>query len=303
MMTQSSIDQTTGDGPDNRVSHHAAASTFREVDDSDRAIPAIEFRNVTMIYDDRKVLNNLSFKVMKGETKIILGGSGCGKSTTIKLVLGLLKPDSGQILVDGEDVTNYSEDNMTRVRKKIGMIFQEGALFDSLSVYENVAFKLHEQGVPEEEVEAEVRRMLRFVNLEDAIDKMPAELSGGMRRRVGIARALVGDPKIVMFDEPTAGLDPPTSRTICELAMKLRDLEDVSSIFVTHEMNNLDYLTSEYAVVNEAGEVVFEKEGEKLCLINSKVLMMRDGQVIFSGTDETLRKADDPYIHRFLRGH
>jgi len=183
------------------------------------------------------------------------------------------------------------------------MIFQEGALFDSLSVYENVAFKLHEQGVPEDDVQGEVRRMLRFVNLEDAIDKMPSELSGGMRRRVGIARALVGDPKIVMFDEPTAGLDPPTARTICELAMKLRDLEDVSSIFVTHEMNNLDYLTSEYAVVNEAGEVVFEKEGEKLCLINSKVLMMRDGQVIFSGTDETLRKADDPYIHRFLRGH
>jgi phospholipid/cholesterol/gamma-HCH transport system ATP-binding protein len=189
------------------------------------------------------------------------------------------------------------------VRKKIGMIFQEGALFDSLSVYENVAFKLHEQGVPEDEVEAEVRRMLRFVNLEAAIEKMPSELSGGMRRRVGIARALVGDPKIVLFDEPTAGLDPPTARTICELAMKLRDLEDVSSIFVTHEMNNLDYLTSEYAVVDEAGEVVFETEGEKLCLINSKVLMMRDGQIIFSGTDEALRKADDPYIHRFLRGH
>src|SRR5256886_9073797 len=147
------------------------------------------------------------------------------------------------------------------------------------------------------------RSMLRFVNLEQAIDKMPAELSGGMRRRVGIARALVGDPKIVMFDEPTAGLDPPTARTICELAMKLRDLEDVSSIFVTHEMNNLDYLTSEYAVVNEAGEVVFEKEGEKLCLINSKVLMIRDGEIIFSGTDETLRKAEDPYIHKFLRGH
>src|SRR2546430_698720 len=138
------------------------------------------------------------------------------------------------------------------------------------------------------EVEREVRSMLRFVNLEDAIEKMPAELSGGMRRRVGIARALIGDPKIVLFDEPTAGLDPPTARTICELAMKLRDLEDVSSIFVTHEMNNLDYLTSEYAVVNEAGEVVFETEGEKLCLINSKVLMMRDGEVIFSGTDETV---------------
>ena len=301
MMTQESID--TRDALDNRVSDSAAESTFREVDDSDRAIPAIEFRDVTMTFDDRKVLDNLSLKVMKGETKIILGGSGGGKSTIIKLVLGLLKPDSGEILVDGEDITKYSEVQMMRVRKKIGMIFQEGALFDSLSVYENVAFKLHEQGVTEEEVEVEVRRMLRFVNLEDAIDKMPSELSGGMRRRVGIARALVGDPKIVLFDEPTAGLDPPTARTICELAMKLRDLEDVSSIFVTHEMNNLDYLTSEYALVNEAGEVVFEKEGEKLCLINSKVLMMRDGRVIFSGTDETLRKSDDRYIQRFLRGH
>jgi len=299
MMTQGSIDQAGDIG----VSEIAAESTFREIDDTDRAIPAIEFRDVTIVYDGRKVLDDLSFKVMKGETKIILGGSGCGKSTTIKLVLGLIKPDNGQILVDGEDVTNYSEADMMRVRKKIGMIFQEGALFDSLSVYENVAFKLHEQGVSEEDVEAEVRRMLRFVNLEAAIDKMPSELSGGMRRRVGIARALVGDPKIVMFDEPTAGLDPPTARTICELAMKLRDLEDVSSIFVTHEMNNVEYLTSEYAVVNEAGEVVFEKEGEKLCLINSKVLMMRDGKIIFSGTDETLRKADDPYIHRFLRGH
>ena len=299
MMTQDSIDQ----GIDNQVSAQAADSTFREVDDTERAIPAIEFRNVTIEFDGRKVLNDLSFKVMKGETKIILGGSGCGKSTTIKLVLGLLKPDSGQVLVDGEDVTNYSEVQMMNVRRKIGMIFQEGALFDSLSVYDNVAFKLHEQGVPEEEVETEVRRMLRFVNLEHAIDKMPAELSGGMRRRVGIARALVGDPKIVMFDEPTAGLDPPTARTICELAMKLRDLEDVSSIFVTHEMNNLDYLCSEYAVVNEAGEVVFEKEGEKLCLINSKVLMMSDGRVIFSGTDESLRRSEDQYIQKFLRGH
>ena len=288
---------------DGRVSEDAAESTFAEVDDRDRAIPAIEFRNVHLSFDDRKVLDGLSFKVMKGETKLILGGSGCGKSTTIKLVLGLLKPDMGQILVDGEDITNYNEPEMMRVRKKIGMIFQEGALFDSLSVYDNVAFKLHEQGVPEEEVEQEVRRMLRFVNLEDAIDKMPAELSGGMRRRVGIARALVGDPKIVMFDEPTAGLDPPTARTICELAMKLRDLEDVSSIFVTHEMNNLEYLSSEYAVVNDAGEVVFEKEGERLCLINTKVLMMRDGKVIFSGTDETLKRAEDKYIQKFLRGH
>jgi phospholipid/cholesterol/gamma-HCH transport system ATP-binding protein len=285
-----------------QVSQNAAGSTFAEVDDREREIPAIEFREVLLAFDERVVLNKLSFKVSKGETKIILGGSGGGKSTIIKLVLGLLKPDAGRVLVDGEDITDYNEAQMVSVRKKIGMVFQEGALFDSLSVYDNVAYRLHEQGRSEEEVEQEVRRMLRFVNLEDAIDKMPSELSGGMRRRVGIARALIGDPKIVLFDEPTAGLDPPTARTICELAMKLRDLEDVSSIFVTHEMNNLDYLCSEYGVVNEEGQVVFEREGERLCLINTKVMMMKEGHIIFSGTDERLRHSEDAYIQKFLRG-
>ncbi len=268
----------------------------------DRVVPALEFRDIHLSFDDNKILNGISFTVRRGETKIILGRSGGGKSTIIKLVLGLLKPDSGQILVDGEEITHYSEPEMMSVRHKMGMVFQEGALFDSLSVYDNVAYRLHEQRQPEEEVEKEVRRMLRFVDLEEAIDKMPDELSGGMRRRVGIARALVGDPKIVMFDEPTAGLDPPTARTICELAIKLRDLEDVSSIFVTHEMQNLEYLCSEYATVNENGEIVFEKEGEKLCLINTEILMLREGEVIFSGSDEQLYESPDPFIRRFLRG-
>lgn len=272
------------------------------VNEPERIVPAIEFRDVHLSFDDKKILNGVSFTVRKGETKIVLGRSGGGKSTTIRLVLGLLKPDSGQILLDGEDITEYDEPEMMRVRQKIGMVFQEGALFDSLSVYDNVAYRLHEQGIEEAEVEHEVRRMLRFVDLEDAIDKMPGELSGGMRRRVGIARALVGDPKIVLFDEPTAGLDPPTARTICELAIKLRDLEDVSSIFVTHEMQNLEYLCSEYATVNDAGEVVFEQEGEKLCLINTEVIMFREGKIIFSGMDEQLQSSEDPYIRRFLRG-
>jgi len=209
-----------------------------KTDDANRILPAIEFRDVSLAFDDQIVLDSINFRVRRGETKIVLGGSGSGKSTIINLVLGLIKPDSGQIFVDGEDITGHDEPEMMLVRKKIGMVFQEGALFDSLSVYDNVAYRLHEEGVDEDEVEHEVRRMLHFVNLEDAIDKMPAELSGGMRRRVGIARALVGNPSIVLFDEPTAGLDPPTARTICELAIKLRDLEDVSSIFVTHEMNN-----------------------------------------------------------------
>ena len=273
-----------------------------QTDDRQRIVPAIEFRDVHLAFDDLVVLDGVSFTVRRGVTKIVLGGSGSGKSTIINLILGLLKPDSGQILIDGEDITAQTEAEMMDVRKKIGMVFQEGALFDSLSVYENVAYRLHEERVDEEEVEQEVTRMLRFVDLEDAIDKMPIELSGGMRRRVGIARALVGNPSIVLFDEPTAGLDPPTARTICELAIKLRDLEDVSSIFVTHEMNNLDYLSSEYAIVDENGHVLFEQEGERLCLINTEVIMLRRGKLIFSGKDEQLRKSDDPYIHRFIRG-
>ena len=272
------------------------------VDEPERIVPAIEFRDVHLSFDDRKILNGISFTVRRGETKIILGRSGGGKSTIIRLVLGLTKPDSGQILIDGEDITSFTEVEMMTVRKKMGMVFQDGALFDSLPVYDNVAYRLHEQGVKEAEVETEVRRMLRFVNLEDAIDKMPGELSGGMRRRVGIARALIGDPQIVMFDEPTAGLDPPTARTICELAIKLRDIQDVSSIFVTHEMKNIEYLSTEFATVNDDGEVVFEEEGDKLCLINTEIVMLKEGEIIFSGKDEEFSVSEDPYIQTFVNG-
>ncbi len=267
-----------------------------------RLVPAIEFRDVYLAFDDQVILDGVNFSVRRGETKIVLGGSGSGKSTIINLILGLIKPDGGEILIDGENITDFDDQDLMAVRKKIGMVFQEGALFDSLSVYDNVAYRLIEEGVDEDEIEHEVTRMLHFVDLDDAIDKMPNELSGGMRRRVGIARALVGNPSIVLFDEPTAGLDPPTARTICELAIKLRDLEDVSSIFVTHEMNNLEYLSSEYAIVDEKGEVSFQTEGDFLCLINTEVLMLRNGRIIFSGKDEQLRKAEDPYIHRFIRG-
>jgi phospholipid/cholesterol/gamma-HCH transport system ATP-binding protein len=267
-----------------------------------RLTPAIEFRDVYLAFDDQVILDEVNFTVRRGETKIVLGGSGSGKSTIINIVLGLLKPDSGRVLVNGVDITDLDEVDLIRIRENIGMVFQEGALFDSLSVYDNVAYKLHEESLEEDEVEHEVVRMLQFVGLEDAIEKMPAELSGGMRRRVGIARALVGNPGIVLFDEPTAGLDPPTARTICELAIKLRDLEDVSSIFVTHEMNNLDYLASEYAVLDRKGNVHFELEGNQLCLINTEVMMLREGEIIFSGKDEQLRACEDAYIQKFIRG-
>lgn len=269
---------------------------------SRRLTPAIEFRNVDLAFDDQVILSDVSFKVGRGETRFVLGGSGTGKSTVIKLVLGLIKPDAGRVFVEGEDITDFDDIEMMRVRKKIGMVFQEGALFDSLSVYDNVAYRLHEAGVDEDEVEHEVRRMLQFVDLEDAIDKMPIELSGGMRRRVGIARALVGNPNIVLFDEPTAGLDPPTARTICELAIKLRDIEDVSSIFVTHEMNNLDYISSEYAIIDREGNIQYELAGKTSCLINTKVMMLLKGDIWFTGREEELRASEDSYIRKFIRG-
>src|SRR5215471_3820035 len=262
---------------------------------------AIEFRNVTMSFEDRMILDDVSFTVATGETKIVMGGSGTGKSTILRLVLGLIRPDSGHILIDGVDVAQLSEKELAKVRKNIGMVFQDGALFDSLSVYENVGYRLFEKGVLESEIQDEVRRMLRFVNLEGAMYMMPAELSGGMRRRVGIARALVGNPKLILFDEPTAGLDPPTARTICELAMKLRDLEDVSSMFVTHRIDDVKLMASNYYTVGKDGEVEFQGEDGKLNLINTQVIMLKEGRVIFSGTDEKLWLSRDEYIQDFLR--
>lgn len=283
------------------LTHEADRDGFHP-DDVDHISPAIEFRDVELAFDDQVILDKVSFQVRRGEIKVVLGGSGTGKSTIINIILGLLRPDAGEVLIDGEDITGYDDQELMEIRKNIGMVFQEGALFDSLSVYDNVAYRLHEEGVSEDEVEHEVRRMLHFVNLEEAIDKMPSELSGGMRRRVGIARALVGNPSIVLFDEPTAGLDPPTARTICELAIKLRDLEDVSSIFVTHEMNNLEYLSSEYAILDREGQVHFELEGERLCLLSTEVIMLKEGEIIFSGKEDALRQQQDPYIRKFLRG-
>ena len=270
--------------------------------EGDHTTPAVEFRNVSFAYEDKDVIEDLSFKLAKGEIKIILSGSGGGKSTILKLILGLLKPDTGEIFINGEDITPLGETELQRVREPMGMVFQEGALFDSLSVYENVAYRLQEHEMSEEEVEREVRSLLKFVRLEDEIDKLPSELSGGMRKRVSIARALVGNPKIVLFDEPTVGLDPITSGTICDLIIELRDLEDVSAIVVTHEMDVVKYLTSEYASVTERGQIRFKEEGQALCLTNTNILMLRDGHAIFSGASRELVESNDPYIHGFIRG-
>jgi phospholipid/cholesterol/gamma-HCH transport system ATP-binding protein len=271
-------------------------------EDENLSTPAVEFVNVHFSFDDQKVLDGISFTVMSGEIKIILSGSGGGKSTILKLILGLLKPDEGQVLIDGEDITDYDESQLKPARDKIGMVFQEGGLFDSLSVYDNVAYRLHEEGMPEEDVEREVGLLLRFVNLENEMDKLPNELSGGMQKRVGIARALVGNPRIVLFDEPTAALDPPTAATISELIIRLRDLENVAPILVTHEMDTVKYITTAYAAVTEKGQVTVKEEGDKFCLSNTKILMLRKGRVIFSGTNEEFVQSEDPYIQKFISG-
>jgi len=259
----------------------------------------LEVRDVVKEYGDRRILDGVSFAVRAGETKIIIGASGSGKSTILKLVMGLEKPDEGQIFVDGEDISRLDEREMVRVRQRMGMIFQESALFDSLTVRENVAYRLYEVGTNDDEIEQRVRKSLGFVGLEDAIDKMPSELSGGMKRRVALARALIGEPPIMLYDEPTAGLDPVTSRKINELIIALRDINDVTGVFVTHRMRDAFTLASQYAV-NGSGSVTFRREGTDLCIANTRFLLLRDGRIIFEGPDEVLRRSEDPYIKRFL---
>jgi len=261
--------------------------------------PVLEMKGVVKYYGERAVLNGVSFRVLRGETKIIIGASGSGKSTILKLIMGLDKPDEGEIFVEGQDITKLDERQLAGVRQKIGMVFQESALFDSLTVRENVAYRLYELNVPEDEIDKKVREVLGFVGLEDAIDKMPSELSGGMKRRVALARALIGEPSIMLYDEPTAGLDPVTSKKINELIIALRDIKSVTGVFVTHRMRDAFTLASEYAT-NGDGSTRFHTEDNFLCIANTRFLMLRDGKIIFEGPDEVLRRSDDEYIKRFL---
>ncbi|HTY62138.1 MAG TPA: ATP-binding cassette domain-containing protein [Acidobacteriota bacterium] len=261
----------------------------------------IEFRQVHKYFDDEVVLKDVSFKIPPGETKIILGASGSGKSTILKLILGLIRPESGQILVQDQDITKMSERELVHVRSAIGMIFQEGALFDSLSVRENVGYRLSEEGqLSEEEINSEILKLLGFVGLEDAIDKMPGELSGGMKRRVGIARALVGTPKIVLYDEPTAGLDPITKRAIVELMIKLRDMEGVTSIFVTHDLNAASTIATEQAMADADGTVHIQHAGEAADLLNTRFIMLQNGSVCFEGDYHDLMHSSIPYVKAFI---
>jgi phospholipid/cholesterol/gamma-HCH transport system ATP-binding protein len=262
--------------------------------------PVIVFDKVQLAFDDKVVLRDLSFTLLKGHTKIILGASGSGKSTALKIITGLLKADAGVVWVNGQRVDQLSEEEMMAVRADLGMIFQEGALFDSLTVRENVGYKLYEEtDMPLEEVDKRVEEVLGFIGLAEHIDKMPSELSGGQRRRVAIARAMAFKPRILLYDEATTGLDPITATTVDEEIIKLRDLENVSSIVVTHQLRDAFYVATHMAQRDPNGKVrvvpaTRDKERE------AEFIMLKDGLIIFEGDADALRASTDPYIETFL---
>ena len=260
---------------------------------------AIRFENVTLAFDDKVVLDDISFRLPHGETKAIFGVAGSGKSTILKLALGLMKPDSGRIYALGEEVTEMTENALFDLRSQIGMVFQESALFDSRTVRENVAFRLMEEGsVPEDEIERRVREALSFVELERTVDMFPSELSGGMRRRVAIARAIVTQPEILLYDSPTGGLDPVTSTTIVELIVKQRDVYKTSSLMVTHRLQDAFVMATHY-FDRQANRMMALPRGVH-CEVPMAFLILRDGKVIFDGDLDELARTRDEYIREYI---
>jgi phospholipid/cholesterol/gamma-HCH transport system ATP-binding protein len=266
----------------------------------ERGAPVIMFDHVQLAFDDKVVLRDVSFTLVRGHTKIILGASGSGKSTALKIVTGLLKADSGVVWVNGERIDMLTEHQMMAVRADLGMIFQEGALFDSLTVRENVGYKLYEESdTPIPEIDERVEEVLGFVGLIEHLNKMPSELSGGQRRRVAIARAMAFRPRILLYDEATTGLDPITATSVDDEIIKLRDLEGVSSILVTHQLRDAFYVATRMAVRGPDGTMQIvpatpEKQRE------TEFIMLRDGLIVFEGDADALRNSDDEYIQTFL---
>jgi phospholipid/cholesterol/gamma-HCH transport system ATP-binding protein len=263
-----------------------------------REEPILAFRDVHLSFD-RPILRGVSFDLAQGTTKIILGGSGSGKTTILRLILGLLKPDDGSISVLGAEVAGMNEDEMRDIRLKVGMVFQEGALFDSLTVGENVGYRLAEDGLAEEEIEDRVREMLGFVELDPFYDRMPSELSGGQRRRVAVARALASRPRIILYDEPTTGLDPITATTITDLIVKVRDVDGVTSILVTHQLRDAFNVARTF-ILRKNGEFVPSVVDDMSVLEGTEFLMLKEGEVEFEGSAHELQESDDPYIREFL---
>jgi phospholipid/cholesterol/gamma-HCH transport system ATP-binding protein len=260
---------------------------------------AIVFEDVALAFDDVVVLDGISFELKRGETKAIFGIAGTGKTTLLKLALGLLKPDRGHIWVLGHDVTQMREEDLFDLRRKIGMVFQESALFDSMKVRDNVAFRLIEEGdVPPEEIDGRVREVLRFVELEHTMNMLPSELSGGMRRRVSIARAIITQPEVILYDSPTGGLDPITSTTIVELIVKQRDVYKTSSLLVTHRLQDAFVMATSY-YDKQANEMRSIQPGQQID-VKTSFLILREGKVIFDGEADELTATKDEYIKEYI---
>jgi phospholipid/cholesterol/gamma-HCH transport system ATP-binding protein len=259
--------------------------------------PAVVFENVTIGFENKPVLNNISFTVKPGETRILLGPAGVGKSVLLKMADGLFRPDSGRIFVFGEEVSAMPEADLFALRARIGIVFQEGALFDSLTVRDNVGYRLTEERLPEEEIDRRVIEALRFVELEHTVDKFPSQLSGGMRRRVAIARAIITKPDLLLYDSPTGGLDPITSTTIIELVMKQRDVYRTSSLLVTHRLQDAFVLAS-HRFNREANKMEPLPEGHSDPL--TSFLVLNEGKLVFDGSTHDLVHSDDPFLKEYL---
>jgi phospholipid/cholesterol/gamma-HCH transport system ATP-binding protein len=262
--------------------------------------PLIVFQEVRIAFDEGDVLRGISFQVEHSETKVLLGETGSGKTLLMKLAAGLVRPDAGHILVMGHDVSEMPEEELLDFRRRIGFVFQEGALFDSMTVEANVAFRLQEENVPDEKIEASVREALRFVELGEALEKFPAELSGGMRRRVSIARALVDRPPLVFYDSPTAGLDPVTSQTIINLILRGRDVQDVTSLLATQRVQDAFGLAN-FRYDKATGHVTrLGGNGARLDAPPTNVLVLRKGEIYFEGAADELLRSSDQYLRQFL---
>ncbi len=259
---------------------------------------AIRFDNVSIAFDEKVVLDNVSFQLAHGETKAIFGVAGSGKSTLLKLAIGLLRPDSGRIFVLGDEITHMSEQQLFELRRRVGIVFQESALFDSLKVYENVGFRLMEEHISLQEIERRVREGLRFVELERTYDMFPSELSGGMRRRVAIARAIITEPEVLLYDSPTGGLDPVTSNTIVELIMKQRDVYKTSALLVTHRLQDA-FTMATHQFDQKTNQMVALPKGQ-LCEVPMSFLILRDSKVIFDGDAHQLATSRDDYIREYI---
>lgn len=263
----------------------------------DEQAPVVEFENVSISFDRKSVLENISFRVARAETRILLGPAGGGKSVLMKLANGLLRPDSGEIRIFGRPLSSMSERDLFALRAHVGMVFQESALFDSLKVEDNVAYRLREEQVDADEAHARVIEALRFVELERAIDKFPSELSGGMRRRVSIARAIISRPDLILYDSPTAGLDPITSTTIIELIVKQRDVSHTTALLITHRLQDAFTLaTHRFSQASGHMEPIPDGALDQ----STQFLVLHEGRIRFDGDTVALTHTDDPWLRAYL---